>query len=79
MSNNALHKTLMDRLHVGLRVVYLIDDSLGSLDPLERLVDGLSNEELLELSSLIEHRLFERQRKELSSKNTVVDSFDDCF
>ena len=67
---------MMDRLHDGLRVVYKIDNSL---DPLERLVNGFSNEELLELSSLIEHTLFERQRKELSSKNTVVDSFDDCF
>lgn len=76
MSNNALHRTMMDRLHDGLRVVYKIDNSL---DPLERLVNGFSNEELLELSSLIEHTLFERQRKELSSKNTVVDSFDDCF
>jgi hypothetical protein len=39
----------------------------------------LTNEELLELSSLIEHTLFERQRKELSSENTVVEPFDDCF
>ena len=75
MSNNALHRTMMDRLHDGLRVVYKIDNSL---DPLERLVNGFSNEELLELSSLIEHTLFERQRKELRSKNTVVDLFDDC-
>jgi hypothetical protein len=45
----------------------------------EDFCDMLNNEALLELSSLIEHTLFERQRKELSSENTVVASFDDCF
>ena len=58
---------------------FSMKDSLNCALTIEGALEDLSNEELLELSSLIEHTLFERQRKELSSKNTVVDSFDDCF
>ncbi len=61
------------------RLFHLISLSCQAANTAEEFCDRLSNEALLELSSLIEHTLFERQRKELSSENTVVEPFDDCF
>ncbi len=58
---------------------FSMKDSLNSALTIEGALEHLTNEELLELSSLIEHTLFERQRKELSSENTVVADFDNCF
>ncbi len=61
------------------RLLHIINMSCQAANTAEDFCDMLNNEALLELSSLIEHTLFERQRKELSSENTVVASFDDCF
>lgn len=64
-------RQLYERLYAGMR--------LGALYTAEDLLRGLTNLELCELSSLIEQTLFDRQRKELSSENTVVALTEDCF